>query len=115
MKNFFKIFALIMTVLFIVAAYVQWNDPDAVLWYFIYGIAALASVMFFYGRLSFIVALILGLLYIAGTVVLWPEKWEGLTLGSGDVENIERARESLGLLITGIVMLIYAVRKRLGI
>ncbi len=113
MKNLFKIFSLLMTILFVIAAYVQWNDPDATLWYFFYGIAALASILFFMGRLSFVVALILGLLYISGTVVLWPAKWEGLSIGDGDIENIERARESLGMLITGLVMFVYAVRKRL--
>ena len=103
-----------MAVLFLVAAYVQWNDPDATIWYFIYGIAALASVLFFLNRLSFGVAIILGLLYIAGTVALWPEKWEGISLEGGDIQNVERARESLGLLITGLVMLMYAVQKRLA-
>ena len=114
MKNLFKIFALLMAILFVLAAYVQWNDPDATLWYFIYGIAALASVMFFMGRLSFVVAIILGILYVLGTVLLWPEKWEGLSIGSGDIDNIEHAREALGMLITGIVMFIYAVQKRLS-
>ncbi|MGB5237877.1 MAG: transmembrane 220 family protein [Flavobacteriaceae bacterium] len=114
MKNLFKIFSLLMAILFVIAAYVQWNDPDASLWYFIYGIAALASIMFFMGRLSFVVAIILGILYISGTVVLWPEKWEGVSIGAGDIVNIERARESLGMLITGLVMLIYAVQKRLS-
>lgn len=114
MKPLFKILSLIMAVLFLVAAYVQWNDPDATIWYFIYGIAALASVLFFLNRLSFGVAIILGLLYIAGTVALWPEKWEGISLEGGDIQNVERARESLGLLITGLVMLMYAVQKRLA-
>jgi Na+/melibiose symporter-like transporter len=114
MKNLFKLFGLLMAMLFVIAAYVQWNDPDATLWYFIYGIAALASILFFMGRLSFVVALILGLLYISGTVFLWPEKWEGLSIGDGDVVNIERARESLGMLITGLVMFVYAVRQRIS-
>ncbi|MEN8797606.1 MAG: transmembrane 220 family protein [Flavobacteriaceae bacterium] len=114
MKNLFKLFALLMAMLFVIAAYVQWNDPDATLWYFIYGIAALASILFFMGRLSFVVAIILGLLYISGTVILWPEKWEGLSIGAGDIVNIERARESLGMLITGLIMLVYAVRQRLS-
>ncbi|MGI9547914.1 MAG: transmembrane 220 family protein [Flavobacteriaceae bacterium] len=114
MKTLFKILSLIMAVLFIIAAYLQWNDPDATIWYFVYGIAALASVLFFLNRLRFGVAIILGLLYIAGTVALWPEKWEGISLEGGDLQNVERARESLGLLITGLVMFVYAVQKRLA-
>lgn len=114
MKSFIRIFSLLMALLFIVAAYFQWNDPDATLWYFIYGIAALASILFYLNRLHFLAALILGILYIIGTIVLWPEKWEGLSIGGGDIDNIERGREALGLLITGFVMLIYAVRKRVS-
>ena len=114
MKPLFKFLALIFAILFIIAAYVQWNDPDATLWYFVYGIAALASILFFLNKLNFVIALILAILYLVGTIALWPEKWEGLSIGGGDIDNIERARESLGLLITGLVMLIYAVQKRLS-
>ena len=114
MKSPFKIMALILAVLFIAAAYVQYNDPDATQWYLIYGIAALASVLFYLGKLNFVIALVLGILYLAGTVMLWPEKWEGVTIGEGDIDNIERAREALGLLITGLVMITYAVRIRLS-
>ena len=114
MKPLFKILSLIFAILFVIAAYVQWNDPDATLWYFIYGVAALASVLFFLNKLHFVIALILAVLYILGTITLWPAKWEGLSIGDGDIDNIERAREALGLLITGLVMIIYAVQKRLA-
>ena len=114
MNSLFKYLSLVMAILFIAAAYVQWNDPDATMWYFIYGIAALASVLFFLNKLNFIVALILAVLYIIGAIGLWPEKWEGLSIGGGDINNIERAREALGLLIVGLVMLLYAVQKRLA-
>ena len=114
MNPLFKFLSLIFAVLFVIAAYVQWNDPDATLWYFIYGIAALASVLFFLNKLHFVIALVLAVLYILGTIALWPAKWEGLSVGDGDIDNIEKARESLGLLITGLIMLIYAVQKRLA-
>ena len=113
MNSLFKYLSLLMAVLFIAAAYVQWNDPDATTWYFVYGIAALASILYYLGRLNFIVALVLGILYIIGCVMLWPEKWEGVSVGDGDIENIERARESLGLLITALIMFLYAFRIRL--
>lgn len=114
MKSLFKILSLVFTVLFLMAAFVQWNDPDATIWYVIYGIAVLASLLFYLGRLNYLAALILAVLYIIGTLILWPEKWEGITIGGGDIVNVERARESLGLLITGLVMLMYAVRKRVA-
>ena len=114
MKPLFKFLALIFALLFIIAAYLQWNDPDSTIWYFTYGIAALASVLFFLNKLDYVIALVLAVLYIIGTIALWPEKWEGLSIGDGNIDNIERARESLGLLITGLVMLLYAVQKRLA-
>ena len=114
MNTLVKYLSLLMVVLFVTAAYLQWNDPDATLWYFVYGIAALASLLFYLGKLNFVVALILGVLYIVGAVMLWPEKWEGVTIGEGEIENIERARESLGLLITALIMLLYAVRSRVS-
>ena len=114
MNSLFKFLSLVFAILFIIAAYVQWNDPDAVMWYFIYGIAALASVLFFFNRLNFVIALILALIYIIGAIAIWPEKWEGLSIGGGDIDNIERAREALGLLIVGLVMLLFAVQKRLA-
>ena len=109
MKSLPKILSLVFTVLFVLAAYVQWNDPDATIWYFIYGIAALASLLFFMGRLRFILALLLFVLYVIGTIGLWPEQWEGVSIGGGNIENIERAREALGLLLTGFIMLFYAL------
>ncbi len=115
MNPIFKYLSLLMTFLFIIAAYLQWNDPDATTWYFVYGIAALASILYYLGRLNFIVALVLGILYIVGCVMLWPDKWEGVSVGDGDIDNIERARESLGLLITAFVMFIYAIRIRLNL
>ena len=113
MTSLFKYLSLLMAILFIAAAYVQWNDPDATTWYFVYGFAALASILYYLGRLNFIVALVLGVMYIFGCVMLWPEKWEGISVGDGDIENIERARESLGLLITAMIMFTYAIRIRL--
>jgi len=113
MKNLFKFLSLLFTLLFIWAAYVQYNDPDALLWYAIYGVAAAASLFFYLGKLNFTGAIILCGIYFIATYVIWPEQYEGLTIGNGDIENIERGRESLGLLIVALVMLIYALRLRL--
>ena len=40
----------------------------------------------------------------------WPEKFEGFTIGEGDIVNIERGREAFGVLIAALLMGIYAVR-----
>jgi hypothetical protein len=113
MKNMFKILSLVFTLLFIWAAYVQYNDPDALLWYAIYGVAAAASLFFYLGKLNVTAAVLLSVIYFVSTLVMWPDQYEGVTIGNGDIENIERGRESLGLLIVALVMLLYAVRLRL--
>ena len=112
MKSAFKIFALIMAVLCAWAAYVQWNDPDSILWYAVYGVAAIISLLFAFDRLPSGVAFALSLVYLAGMIWDWPSKFEGVTIGNGDIVNIEEGRESLGLLILAVLMLIYALRIR---
>ena len=84
MRLFSKIFSAVFTVLFVWAALVQYNDPDALMWYLIYGIAAVASFLFFLGKLNLLIPVLLSFAYI------------------------EHARESLGLIINALVMLFYA-------
>jgi hypothetical protein len=110
MKTFFKILSLLFTTFFIWAACVQWNDPDALLWYVIYGAAALASLLFFFDKLPFWGAIILFGIYLLGVFADWPSHFEGVKIGTGNIKNIEEGRESLGLLINSMVMLLYAFR-----
>lgn len=110
MKTFFKILAIIFTILSIWAAILQNNDPDPLLWYSIYGLAALGSLLFVIGRLNFMVAAILCIAYLLGGFVSWPETFEGFEIGSGDIVNIERGREACGLFIVSAVFLMYALR-----
>lgn len=105
MKQFSRILALIFAVLFIWAAILQHNDPDALLWYAIYGVAAVACILFYFNRFHPIFGMILTLIYLVEAVWVWPEKFEGFSIGEGAIENIERGREAFGLLITGIFML----------
>ncbi|WP_373517507.1 transmembrane 220 family protein [Pricia sp.] len=112
MKTFFKIFAVIFTILFTWSGYLQNNDPDALLWYTIYGVAALGSLLFVLGRLPHIAAALLCLAYLIGGFISWPETFEGFEIGAGDIVNIERGREACGLLIASAVFLVYALRIR---
>ncbi len=112
MKTFFKLISIVFTILFLLAAYVQWNDPDALLWYAIYGSAAVASLFFFLDKLSLKIALLLFVLYFIGVFIFWPDKFEGVGLTDGEINNIEHARESLGLLINALVLLLYGLRIR---
>ncbi|NKI31935.1 transmembrane 220 family protein [Croceivirga thetidis] len=108
MKSFLKILAIIFALLFIAAAVVQYNDPDAIKWYVIYGMAALASILFVLGRLKFLWALFLFGFFIGFAIYSWPVKFEGVTIGEGDIVNIERGREALGLLIAALAMGLFA-------
>ncbi|WP_416445896.1 transmembrane 220 family protein [Leeuwenhoekiella sp. A16] len=110
MKTLFKIFALGFAILFAWAAYLQNNDPDSFLWYLIYGSAALACISFIFHKLHFAIALVLAIVFLIGAIYNWPAQFEGVSIGSGEIENIERGRESLGLLINAVVMAILAWR-----
>ncbi|MCW5517449.1 transmembrane 220 family protein [Muriicola sp. Z0-33] len=114
MKTLFKILSLVFSIMFIYGAVVQYNDPDALIWYLIYGVAALASILFFMGKLNYNLAALLCVLYLIGTFWNWPEQFEGVTIGEGDIVNIEKGREALGTLIISVVMLVYAMRIRFG-
>lgn len=114
MKTLFKILSLAFTVLFVWGAVLQYNDPDAFMWYVIYGIAALASFLFFLGKINYLTVALLCVAYLIGVFWFWPEKFEGVEIGEGDIVNVERGREALGLLIMSLVMLMYAMRIRFG-
>jgi len=110
MKLFFKVFSILFFFLFAWAAFLQGNDPDPYLWYFVYGIASLASIAFYLGKLRAVIGMLLFSTYLIGAFYVWPENFEGVSIGEGAVENIERGREALGLVLAAFVMLIYAVR-----
>ncbi len=109
MNNFLKILGFVLAVLFIWAAAVQYNDPDAFRWYVLYGVAALASILFALKQLKFFWALILFGFYIGFGIYNWPQQFEGVTIGEGDIVNIEKGREALGMIFAGVVMLFYAL------
>lgn len=112
MKVFFAIFAAVFAVLFTWAAYLQNNDPHAFLWYLVYGAAALACVAFIAKKLNFLIAYLIAIAYLIGAFFSWPEQFQGVEIGSGDINNIEHAREALGLLINAAVLTILALRIR---
>lgn len=114
MKSFFKVFALVFALLCVVSAYLQLNDPDPALWIAIYLVVAIASVLFAMKKLPYYVYLLLFIGSIVGAYLFWPNAFEGVTIGEGDINNIEHARESLGLLIMAVVMLLYTVRTKLA-
>ena len=114
MKSVYRIISLVFTVLFAWAAYLQSNDPDPLLWYLFYGTAAISCLLFFFNRFPYLLGLLLGVIYFAGTLWVWPEKFEGVTIGEGNIENIERGREAMGLAIAMIVRFFLAWRSWLN-
>ncbi|WP_031426606.1 transmembrane 220 family protein [Flavimarina sp. Hel_I_48] len=110
MKTFFYCFAAVFAILFGWAAFLQNNDPDAFLWYCIYGSAAVGCVLFIAKKLNFLIAYILAVSYVIGAFLSWPAQFEGVAINGGDIDNIEHAREALGLLINAAVLIILALR-----
>lgn len=114
MNLFFRLFALTFTILFVWAAILQNNDPDALMWYSIYGLAAVGSAAFAFGRLPFLAAAFLCLAYLVGSFLSWPETFEGFEINTGDIVNVEQGREACGLLIVSAVFLLFGLRMRYG-
>jgi len=112
MNILFKILSFLFTVLFLVSAALQYNDPDPIIWIVTWGTAAILSILFFFNKISFPVPLIVGIACFVGGVYLFPSNFQGFGLGDGDIENIELAREAVGLLIIALVLWMYAFRIR---
>lgn len=112
MALFFKIFSIVFAVLFGVSAYVQLNDPDPYLWIAAYLFAALVSVLFYFKKLNFKMTLGIAIIYSIAALLSWPQIFEGVRIGGGDIQNIEEGREALGLVLCVVVFLVYAFRMR---
>ena len=102
-----KIAALVFSIIFIISAALQYNDPDPWLWIGIYGLAGVLSFLFYNGRRNLALYGIPMLVYFAGAIYLWPEEYKGVTMEMSYAPEIELARESLGLTICGLAFLLY--------
>ncbi len=112
MNRFFKFLGGVFAILFLSSAVLQYNDPDPLLWIAIYGIATLVTLGFLFNKVSYMVPALVGLLGVIGFFLIFPEKFEGFTIGKGDIKHIEEAREAFGLLIIAMMMFIFAIRIR---
>ncbi len=105
-----RIFCLVMTVAFLYATAVQYNDPDPYYWMPIYILPAIISLLIYYGRGNRVKALllILALVYLGGAYYMWPAHWEGVALQNGmKTIDIEEGRESLGLAVVTFTLVVY--------
>ena len=106
MKSGVKFSSLLLGALFLLFAIFQYNDPDGVLWMGIYGIAAAISVGVAFNRVIMPILIAAGVAYLVGAIAQWPPVFEGF----GDTMhslNVELARESAGLFLCFLVMLLY--------
>lgn len=100
-----KILAILFGLAFLSFAAMQYNDPDPAVWMSMYGAAAIICFMAAFNKVQHAVLWFAVILCVAGGVYMWPEKYEGLSVGGGDIKNIEEAREALGLLMVAVVFL----------
>jgi hypothetical protein len=106
---------LFVVVLFLLFAYWQLNDPDAVRWVSIYFGVVVSAALFLARRYFPVLPLIgsiiclLGLLYLSPDFISWIK--EGMPTITGQMKaespHIELVREFLGFLIAGSVYFLY--------
>jgi hypothetical protein len=117
-----KIFNFILAAIFLLFAFVQVNDPDPLIWIFIYGAMAVFAILAMFNvffRKAILVMLILYIGYsmmFVGGVQEWLQQENKADLFS-DVAKmqhpyIEEAREFLGLWICIAVLIFYYIKSR---
>ena len=116
--NLTKIVSLLFALLFVYFVVVQYNDPDPQVWMPIYGIAVAACLSIYFAKAPRpYVFVVMALAYFFASYQQWPPPYEGVFWGEMKMRsiNIELARESLGLTVSGVGMLLMAyLRTRLG-
>jgi hypothetical protein len=113
-KNYpkMKYIALFFTIIFLLFAVLQYNDPDPILWIPIYLIAAYASFRTYQGQANKEMLLVLIVLSFVGGLNSWQAMtaWEGFfSEGAGismKTVNQELAREACGLWIATVSFVI---------
>ncbi len=118
-----KIVNLFLTVLFILFAIFQWNDPDPVLWVLVYVFTALVCLQGYFGRgkLYFVIVGIVTFTALAATkapgMINWLQAGEQSEIFgemTTDRPYIEDTREFFGLLmaLAAVVFNAFLLRKR---
>jgi hypothetical protein len=112
-----KIVSSIFGVMFLAFTFVQFNDPDPILWITIYGAMLVVSIMAFFNRYIKMLMLGLGVAYLIYAALLFPSAMVWLksadrSLLFDDIAKmqypyIEETREFLGLVICLAVLNLY--------
>ncbi len=96
-----KAYSYSITVLLILFAVVQYNDPDPWLWIATYLVFAMLAFSISFYTKKILIHVAAGIAALVWMFFQWPERWEGLGETMNN-ENVERGREALGLLICSI-------------
>ncbi|HYG41165.1 MAG TPA: transmembrane 220 family protein [Cytophagales bacterium] len=106
-----KITYIVLTLMFLLFAAFQFNDPDREIWAPLYGYAAAMSFFMFLGRMTNITWPLIGLIAFSITAIVdWPATFEGMENAMTMMRpEIEKARETSGMLISAAVMLFYII------
>ena len=97
-----SVISTVMALMFAAFAAVQYNDPDPLTWIAIYSLMAVLLLLNAYRRLPLSVSLLPMLAAIVGTVLLWPDEYQGITDKMDSRPGVELARESLGLALCAL-------------
>jgi Transmembrane family 220, helix len=107
--TFSKVISLLCTLIFGLFAYFQLNDPDPQYWVPVYLIVALACFSVFIKKTphTFVFWVMAGA-YLVAAIMQWPPQFEGFLFGEMQMRslNIELARESGGLLISSLSLVL---------
>ncbi|NJL14142.1 MAG: hypothetical protein HC913_14795 [Microscillaceae bacterium] len=112
MRKPVRVLAFILGLMFVLFAGFQYNDPDPLLWIGLYALAAALSIGASLGKSSRALLLLAGLGYGIGVYFFWPAEWHGIALNELYKQNVEHARESLGLGLTSLCMFLLAFAVR---
>ncbi|TPE43079.1 transmembrane 220 family protein [Pontibacter mangrovi] len=110
-----KISANAFGLVFLSFVVVQYNDPDPLVWILIYSFAAVLCLLTAAGKVAPNMLWSAAMLYAVGGIYMWPEHFEGVSIGGGDIKNIEEARESLGLFLCALVFAGFALYERFAL
>ncbi|MCS4436095.1 transmembrane 220 family protein [Aquiflexum gelatinilyticum] len=115
MKNFPKYFFIFWSIVFLLFAYWQVNDPDPQIWVSVYLLAAIFCGLAVMGKHPLIPLGIIIVASIIGAVYFYPtsvSEWVNYELENKDLtmktQESEEARETFGLLIIAAILSVSA-------
>ena len=108
---------LFISIVFLLFALVQWNDPDALIWIIVYLIIALIAFLAFRGRFYFWICLVFTFTLLVSTTFYVPDVIAWANDGMPSITDsmkasspyIELVREFFGLLTALLAMTFYLV------